>query len=178
MSQTHREGMENMLKKLKKVMFVVIAAITLSTGFATIAPKEASAHWADPQMNWAIRNNIVRFDMREGPAYRKDVWIMMANYQTKKLTFSYEDARQHVISQGISDGSRGDDRITRDEMVGTLFQYHFKSPAWSPKGGFTNSMAWGTDKGIYDGSRRNDFANRAEVITMMYKYTKYYSYIR
>ncbi|EPC8420797.1 hypothetical protein ACR3AO_003420 [Bacillus wiedmannii] len=39
-----------MLKKLKKVMFVAIAAITLSTGFATIAPKEASAHWADQEI--------------------------------------------------------------------------------------------------------------------------------
>ncbi|EJQ49866.1 hypothetical protein SAMN04487767_103212 [Bacillus wiedmannii] len=159
-----------MLKKLKKVMFVVIAAITLSTGFATIAPKEASAHWADPQMDWAIRNYVIKFDMRDSPAYRKDFWIMIANYSQRRYN-SYDEARQYVINRGISDGSRGADRITRHEAVAMLYQKRFNSPAWSPKGGFSNSIAWGTGQGIYDGSRGNDFATRAEVITMLYKYT-------
>ncbi|MED3397887.1 protein phosphatase 2C, partial [Bacillus wiedmannii] len=43
-----------MLKKIKKFMVVVAAAVMLSAGFATVAPKEASAHWADTQMNWAF----------------------------------------------------------------------------------------------------------------------------
>lgn len=162
--------MEKMLKKLKKIVVVAAAAVTLSAGFATVAPKEASAHWADPQMRWAISNYVVKFDMRDSPAYRKDVWIMIANY-SKKRYHTYEEARQFVMNRGISDGSRGDDRITRNEMVGMLYQKRYNSPAWSPKGGFTNAIAWGTDKGIYDGSRGNDFATRAEVITMLYKYT-------
>ncbi|ENJ6138924.1 protein phosphatase 2C (plasmid) [Bacillus cereus] len=165
-----------MLKKLKKFMIVAAAAVTLSTGFATIAPKEASAHWADPQMYWAIRNYVIKFDMRESPAYRKDVWIMIANYSQRRYN-TYDEARQYVIRRGISDGSRGNDQITRNEMVGMLYQLHFHSPSWSPKGGFTNAIAWGTDKGIYDGSRGNDPAKRAEVVTMLYNYTKYYSYI-
>ncbi|PDY49812.1 protein phosphatase 2C, partial [Bacillus cereus] len=59
-----------MLKKLKKVMVVAIAAITLSTGFATIAPKEASAHWADQEIDWAFRKGIMRNDYRNSPALR------------------------------------------------------------------------------------------------------------
>ncbi|MRC32365.1 protein phosphatase 2C, partial [Bacillus thuringiensis] len=48
-----------MLKKLKKFMIVAAAAVMLSAGFATVAPKEASSHWAYNQMNWAMRKGII-----------------------------------------------------------------------------------------------------------------------
>ncbi|PGC34644.1 protein phosphatase 2C [Bacillus toyonensis] len=160
-----------MLKKLKKVIVVAIAAITLSTGFATIAPKEASAHWADQEIDWAFRKGIMRNDYRDSPALRQDVWMMVSRFNGHWVK-NYDEARQYMMSRGYSDGTRGGSYITRNEMIATLYAVRFNTKAWTPNGGFSNSIAWGTDKGLYDGSRGNDAATRAEAATMLYRYNK------
>ncbi|MRD34555.1 protein phosphatase 2C [Bacillus thuringiensis] len=161
-----------MLKKLKKFMVVAAAAVMLSAGFATVAPKEASAHWADNAITWVFGKGYAQSDYRHKPAIRQDVWVMLSRY-TGNWVKSPEEARQVVIRQGISDGSRPNAQITRNEMVGMLYQYHFNSPAWDSRGGFSNAIAWG-ENGIFDGSRGNEVATRGEVFVMLYNYAKKY----
>ncbi|MED3398246.1 protein phosphatase 2C, partial [Bacillus wiedmannii] len=76
--------------------------------------------------------------------------------------------RQFLGYLDVTDGTRGTNWVTRDEMAGMLYQYRLKSPAWSPETGFHNSNNWAKSAGIFDGSRGNDFATRAEVVSMIY----------
>ncbi|OWW09718.1 protein phosphatase 2C [Bacillus sp. MB353a] len=168
--------MEKMLKKLKRFMVVAAAAVTLSVGFATFAPKEASAHWADKQMNWAMSEGYLKSDMRDSLATRQDAWLILSRYYGGKRDFSYEQARQFVIRNGISDGSRGTNWITRNEMVGMLYQKYNWTKAWTPEGGFSKANAWGKARGLFDGTRGNDFATRAEVITILYRHEFFWLY--
>ncbi|KAA0795171.1 protein phosphatase 2C [Bacillus wiedmannii] len=154
-----------MLKKLKKVMFVAIAAITLSTGFATIAPKEASAHWADQEIDWAFRKGIMRNDYRDSPALRQDVWIMVSRFNGRWVK-NYDEARQYMMSRGYSDGTRGGSYMT------TLFAVRFNTKVWNPTTGFSKAIAWGEDFGIYTNTRGNDAVTRAEAATMLYRFNK------
>ncbi|EJR83986.1 MULTISPECIES: hypothetical protein [Bacillus cereus group] len=160
-----------MLKKLKKTMVVAAAAVTLSTGFATVAPQEAqAAHWADLDMRWAFKNGIVTADLRDNLATRQDAWLMI--YRDRKQASpgdGYAQARAYVIKRHFSDGSRGTDWITRNEMIGMLYQGLGNGPAWNSKYGFSRARQWGIDNGFYDGSRGNDFATRAEIIAMLHR---------
>lgn len=160
--------MESMLKKLKKFMIVASAAIMLSAGFATVAPKEASAHWAENKMNWAMRNGIITSYNPDNLATRQDMWLMIIRYgHGKSGYFNYEDARSYVIKYGISDGSRGTNWITRSEAAAMVSQIKYDS-VWYPEEGFYYSDLRAKAMGIFDGTRGNDFATRAEVVTMLY----------
>ncbi|PFQ62901.1 protein phosphatase 2C [Bacillus cereus] len=161
-----------MLKKLKKIMVVAAAAVMLSAGFATVAPKEASAHWADNAITWVFGKGYAQSDYRHKPAIRQDVWVMLARFNGYWVK-SPDEARQVVIRLGISDGSRPYAQITRNEMVGMLYQDHFHQPAWDSRGGFSNAIAWG-ENGIFDGSRGNEIATRGEVFVMLYNFAKKY----
>ncbi|MGK3615014.1 protein phosphatase 2C [Bacillus cereus] len=156
-----------MLKKLRKFMVIAAAAVMLSAGFATVAPKEASAHWADTQMNWAFNKGIITADLRDGLATRQDVWIMIARWDGNYVG-NYEKARQYVVRNGISDGTRGTNWVTRNETVAMLYNYFYGNGGWTPNKGFGNAFSWGRTVGVYDGSRGNDAATRAEVVTMIY----------
>ncbi|MGM2415624.1 protein phosphatase 2C [Bacillus cereus group sp. BceL062] len=157
-----------MLKKLKKIMVVAAAAVMLSAGFATVAPKEASAHWSDTQMNWAMRNGIITAYMADSLATRQDMWLMITRYNHGgAVNVSYDDARRHVINNGISDGSRGTNWITRSEAAAMVSQMRHYS-MWSSENGFYFSDLRAKQLGIFDGTRGNDFATRAEVVTMLY----------
>ncbi|MGH0424235.1 protein phosphatase 2C [Bacillus pretiosus] len=163
-----------MLKKFKRFMVVAAAAVMLSAGFATFAPKEASAHWADTQMDWAKKHKIITADLRDSYATRKDSWLMLARYFSN-TNFSYEGARRHVMSRGLyplTDGTRGNDLITRNEFVAMLYNQENFGGAWDPELGFERSRAWGARYSIFDGKRGNDFATRAEVISMLYNACK------
>ncbi|PEM80127.1 protein phosphatase 2C [Bacillus toyonensis] len=164
-----------MLKKLKKTMVVAAAAVMLSAGFATVAPKEASAHWADNAITWVFGKGYAQSDYRYKPAIRQDVWVMLARYNGYWVK-SPDEARQVMIRRGISDGSRPYAQITRNEMVGMLYQLHFHKPAWDPRAGFNNANVWGESNGIFDGSRGNEIATRGEVFVMLYNYAKKYNY--
>ncbi|SLK20510.1 protein phosphatase 2C [Bacillus toyonensis] len=160
-----------MLKKLKKFMIVAAAAVMLSAGFATAAPKEAhAAHWADKQMNWAFSHGYISADLRDNYATRQDAWLIMARWAHQGLFWGgYEDARKFVVNDHISDGTRGTNWVTRNEMAAMI--YNHTSPdqsGWTPNGGFEEAIKWGRFFGIYDGSRGNDPATRAEVVTMLY----------
>ncbi|HDR3908580.1 protein phosphatase 2C [Bacillus toyonensis] len=156
-----------MLKKLKKIMVVAAAAVMLSAGFATVAPKEASAHWADTQMNWAMKYKIITSDSRDSYATRQDTWLMLSRYLVKN-NYSYAGARNYLMSGGLTDGTRGTDRVTRNEVVAMLYQRCNWGPAWDSELGFERSRAWGARYSIFDGKRGNDFATRAEVVSMLY----------
>ncbi|PEI84683.1 protein phosphatase 2C [Bacillus toyonensis] len=159
-----------MLKKLKKIMVVAAAVVTLSAGFATVAPKEASAHWADPQMNWAMKHKIITADMRDSLATRQDYWLMLSRYMWKP-NLSYAEARSYLMSSGsypMTDGTRGTNWVTRNEVVGTMYNKYNYGGAWQPGIGFEWSRAWGARYGIFDGKRGDEWATRAEVVTMIY----------
>ncbi|USK99911.1 protein phosphatase 2C [Bacillus tropicus] len=157
-----------MLKKLKKVIIIAAAAVMLSAGFATAAPNEAhAAHWADNQMNWAFNKGIITADLRDSLATRQDVWIMIARWDGNYVG-NYEKARQYVVRNGISDGTRGTNWVTRNETVAMLYNYFYGSGGWNPNKGFGDAFSWGRTVGVYDGSRGNDAATRAEVVTMIY----------
>ncbi|MDO8161671.1 protein phosphatase 2C [Bacillus toyonensis] len=157
-----------MLKKIKKFMVVAAAAVMLSAGFATVAPKEASAHWADNQMNWAKKTGIITADLRDSLATRQDMWLMSMRFVYKTSgDFTYEDARSYAIRYGISDGTRGTNWITRSEAAAMVYQIRYDS-VWNPTDGFYYSDRRAKAKGIFDGTRGNDFATRAEVVTMLY----------
>ncbi|WP_088312213.1 protein phosphatase 2C [Bacillus cereus] len=160
-----------MLKKLKKVIIIAAAAVMLSAGFATAAPNEAhAAHWADKQMKWALSYGYVRADLRDNYATRQDAWLIMARWAHQGYFMgSYEDARKFVVKDRISDGTRGTNWVTRNEMAAMI--YNYTSPnqgGWTPNGGFEEAIKWGRFFGIYDGTRGNDPATRAEVVTMLY----------
>ncbi len=89
----------------------------LSAGFATVAPKEASAHWADNQMNWAMRKGIITSYNPDNLATRQDMWLMM----TRDILgwsgdFGYDYARYTLMGPHITDGTRGSDWVTRSEI--------------------------------------------------------------
>lgn len=153
-------------------MIVAAAAVTLSTGFATVAPQEAqAAHWADLDMRWAFKNGIVTADLRDNLATRQEAWLMIYRYRMGESMpgKGYADARAYVISRHFSDGSRGTDWITRNEMIGMLYQGLGNGSAWDSKYGFSRVRQWGMNHGFYDGSRGNDFATRAEIISMLHR---------
>ncbi|WP_242248933.1 protein phosphatase 2C [Bacillus cereus group sp. BfR-BA-01523] len=161
-----------MLNKLKKFMVITAAAVMLSAGFATAAPKEAhAAHWADQEMRWAFYHGIVTADLRDNLATRQDAWLMIfrANNEGRTAGKGYNEARNWVISKGYSDGSRGTNWITRDELVGMFYQGLGNGNSWSSTNGFKNSRNWGIRWDYYDGSRGNDFATRAEVISILHR---------
>ncbi|MBE5106488.1 protein phosphatase 2C [Bacillus thuringiensis] len=163
-----------MLKKLKKIMVVAAAAVMLSAGFATVAPKEASAHWADEHMNWAREKGYITSDMRDSLATRQDAWLIFTRYIKKSRGYDYNSARKFLMSRGISDGTRGTNWITRDEMMGMIYAKDTGRKAWNPSNGFGNARSFGIDRFIYDGSRGSDFATRAEIVTMIYNYDVYF----
>nr|WP_157405308.1 protein phosphatase 2C [Bacillus cereus] len=163
--------MEKMLKKLKKFMVVAAAAVMLSAGFATVAPKEAyAAHWADDQMNWAKSKGYITSDMRDSLATRQDSWLIFTRYIKKSRGYDYNSARKLLMSRGISDGTRGTSWITRDEMMGMIYARDTGYKAWNPSNGFENARNFGISRFIYDGSRGNAFATRAEIVTMIFNY--------
>ncbi|WP_208731379.1 protein phosphatase 2C [Bacillus sp. COPE52] len=157
--------MEKMFKKTKKFMVVAAAAVMLSAGFATVAPNEAhAAHWADKQMNWAKKTGIITVDLRDSLTTRQDTWVMIARMELHSGV-SLAQARNYVMNDGISDGTRGTDRITRIEAVAMMNKVAgYGRAKWDPAG--TNWL--GKEIGIYDGTRDNDYATRAEVVTMLY----------
>ncbi|MFA2568047.1 protein phosphatase 2C [Bacillus wiedmannii] len=165
-----------MLKKIKKFIVVAATAAILFTGFATIAPKEASAHWADDAATWVFRKGYAQTDLRNSPAIRQDTWVMLSRLKGYWVK-SPEEARATLMRLGVSDGSRPTSPITRYEMVGMLYTDHFQVPSWSPNGGFSNAIAWGESNGIFTDTRGNEVATRGEVFVMLYNYTKRYSYI-
>ncbi|PHG12296.1 protein phosphatase 2C [Bacillus toyonensis] len=161
--------MENMLKKLKKFMIVAAAAVTLSVGFATFAPKEASAHWADPQINWALQNKIITADMRDSLATRQDMWLMMMRKEWKYHSdYNFNSAQAFVVVHGYSDGSRGTNWVTRSEAAAMASSLAGYMKLWNPATGFSGSDRRAKKLGIFDGTRGNEFATRAEVVTMIY----------
>ncbi|MDO8159843.1 protein phosphatase 2C [Bacillus toyonensis] len=157
-----------MLKKIKKFMVVVAAAVMLSAGFATVAPKEASAHWADSKMNWAMRKGIITAYMPDNLATRQDMWLMILRYRHGGSgDYNYNDAQSFVIQMDISDGSRGTNWITRSEAAAMILQMQYRN-MWSPIDGFAYSDYKAKQFGIFDGTRGSEFATRAEVVTMLY----------
>ncbi|WP_242248931.1 protein phosphatase 2C [Bacillus cereus group sp. BfR-BA-01523] len=161
--------MENMLKKLKKFMIVAAAAVMLSVGFATVAPQEASAHWADPEMNWAMNRGYITADLRDSLATRQDMWLIITRVDTRSSGYSYNTARNYVINQGISDGSRGTNWITRSEAAAMVLNMRYQNIKWDPEVGFYDTDRYAKFFGFFDGTRGNDFATRAEVISMLFR---------
>ncbi|PEN45033.1 protein phosphatase 2C [Bacillus wiedmannii] len=161
--------MEKMFKKIKKFMIVAAAAVTLSVGFTTLAPKEASAHWADAQITWALQNKIITVDMRDSLASRQEMWLMMMRQEWKyDSSYNYDSARDFVIIHGYSDGSRGANWVTRSEAAAMTLSFAGYKSYWDPKFGFEQSDRQAKRMGIFDGTRGNEFATRAEVIAMLY----------
>lgn len=158
--------MEKMLKKLKKFMFVVAAAVMFSAGFATIAPKEASAHWADGAMDWGLRNGYITADLRDNYATRQDTWLILTRIATDHSGGStYDSARKYVMKYKISDGSNPQNYVTRFQVVQMLHRHTYKSIHFASAD--YQALEWAVNKGIYDGTRNGDPATRAEVMTMM-----------
>ncbi|KPU55610.1 hypothetical protein [Bacillus wiedmannii] len=164
--------MEQMLNKLKKFMVVTAAAVMLSTGFATAAPSEVhAAHWADKQMNWAFKREIITADLRDNLATRQDTWLMVTRTVLGgKFNIDYDSAREYAITMGISDGSRGTNWVTRSEAAAMVLHMHgyYQDIQWDPKWGYVYVDYEAEGLGIFDGTRGNDFATRAEVVAMIY----------
>ncbi|WP_142313388.1 protein phosphatase 2C, partial [Bacillus toyonensis] len=151
------------------------AAVMLSVGFATAAPNEAhAAHWADKQMQWGLNNGYIRADLRDNYATRQDAWLILARWaQRGYFMGNYEDARKYVLKHRMSDGTRGTEWVTRNEMVAMIYNYTARDhDGWTSHGGFAEAIRWGRLMGVYDGTRGNDAATRAEVITMLYNYRR------
>ncbi|MGX5472627.1 protein phosphatase 2C [Bacillus toyonensis] len=159
-----------MLQKLKKIVVVAAAAVMLSAGFATIAPKEASAHWADNNMKWALARGYITVDLRDSLATRQDAWLIFTRSLRKSSGYNYESARNYLMSRGITDGTRGTNWVTRDEMMGMIYARATGNKAWNPNNGFGDARAFGVYSRIYDGTRGSNFATRAEVVTMIRNY--------
>ncbi|WP_313954400.1 protein phosphatase 2C [Bacillus cereus group sp. BfR-BA-01523] len=161
------EGMDKMLKKLKKFIVVAAAAIMLSAGFATAAPTEAQARsWSDPGIDWGLSKGYITVDMRDSLATRQDMWLIITRIKNKSRGYDYNSARRYVMSYGISDGLRGSNWITRNEAVAMIFQTKYNGAYQS---GWQNSTDWGRGSGVYDGTRGNDFATRGEIMQMLWK---------
>nr|WP_088312211.1 protein phosphatase 2C [Bacillus cereus] len=156
-----------MLKKLKKIMVVVAAAVMLSAGFATVAPKEASAHWADGAMDWGLRNGYITADFRDSYATRQDTWLIITRVANDLSGgSSYAASRNYVMNRKISDGSYPEAYVLRDDVVTML--YRASRPPTNPMGiNDWQAGSWGIQKGIYDGRRMLSPATRAEVMTMI-----------
>ncbi|SCC46119.1 Uncharacterized protein BC05F1_03829 [Bacillus wiedmannii] len=163
-----------MLKKLKKFMIVAAAAVMLSAGFATVAPKEASAHWADSNMEWAFGAKIITTDQRDSLATRSDAWVMinriilvnnMDSLWPSGIPYYPFQAQGFVLRNGISDGTRETNWVTRQEVAAML--YNVQHPFGASN--FDKVNNWALSNNIYDLSRKNDFATRAEVVTMIRK---------
>ncbi|MGK3616508.1 protein phosphatase 2C [Bacillus cereus] len=155
-----------MLKKIKKIMVVVAAAIMLSAGFATIAPKEASAHWADGAMDWGLRNGYITADLRDNYATRQDTWLILTRITTDHSGGStYDAARKYVMSNKISDGTNPQNYVTRFQVIQMISRTKYHSYFLGT--GDNLALEWAVKKGIYDGTRNGDPATRAEVMTMM-----------
>ncbi|WP_412678194.1 protein phosphatase 2C [Bacillus wiedmannii] len=163
--------MEKMFKKIKKFMIIAAAAVMLSVGFATVAPKEASAHWADTQMNWAMDNGYIKSDNRDSYLTRQETWLVLSRYHQKRPQWpnskplnTYEQGRQYVMYEGISDGLRGTDTITRNEVAVMLVHFLY------PKADYNRSIQAAKNWGLYDGTRGTSYATKAEIVTMMHNF--------
>ncbi|MFP3379695.1 protein phosphatase 2C [Bacillus sp. SIMBA_069] len=156
-----------MLNKLKKFMVVTAAAVMLSTGFATVAPKEAhAAHWADDVMEWAMVRSYILVDMRDSLATRQDMWLILTRAKNRSAGYNYESARDFVKNSRISDGTRGTNWVTRDEAATMALQAMGYYNIYHPSFNFTRTF--GIKHYIYDGTRGDEFATRAEVVSMIY----------
>ncbi|UFI00682.1 protein phosphatase 2C [Bacillus toyonensis] len=154
-----------MLKKFKKFMIVAAAAVMLSAGFATAAPNEAhAAHWADDHMNWAMRYGYITSDLRDSYATRQDTWLIMTRVIFERGGLDYNYARSYVINHGISDGTRGTNWVTRQEVAAMIYNNHH-----SDRPGFAATNAYAVKWYIFDGTRPTEPATRAEVVTMLHK---------
>ncbi|WIG23697.1 protein phosphatase 2C [Bacillus anthracis] len=160
-----------MLKKLKRFMVVAAAAVMLSAGFATVAPKEASAHWADNNMNWAMNNGYIKSDNRDSYLTRQETWLVLGRYHQKRPQWpnskplnTYEQGRQYAMHERFSDGSRGTDYITRDEVAVMLVRFLYLNLDY--KRAVQAAKNWG----LYDGSRGSSYATKAEIVTMMHNF--------
>ncbi|WP_336992935.1 protein phosphatase 2C [Bacillus toyonensis] len=157
-----------MLKKLKKIMVVAAAAVMLSAGFATIAPKEASAHWADTQMNWALNNGYLTADLRDNLATRQDAWLIMGRVWQDYPDFTMKGAHNLASQLRVAEDGRPTNWVTREEMGSFLYSFRYLAYTNKPWPGFPTTTTWAVGNGIYDGSRPQAFATRAEVVTMIY----------
>ncbi|PFY21064.1 protein phosphatase 2C [Bacillus toyonensis] len=153
-----------MLKKLKKFMIVAAAAIMLSVGFATTAPNEAhAAHWADEHMNWAMGNGYITADLRDSYATRQDTWLIMTRVILERGGLDFNYGRSFVLTHGISDGTRGTNWVTRQEVAAMIYNY-----GHSDRPGFAATNAYAVKWRIFDGTRPTAPATRAEVVTMLH----------
>ncbi|AXK21506.1 protein phosphatase 2C [Bacillus sp. COPE52] len=161
--------MEKMLKRLKKIMVVAAAAVMLSAGFVTVAPKEAAAHWADPEMNWAMNRGYITADLRDSLATRQDMWLIITRVDNRSGGYNYNAARNYVINRGISDGTRGTNWITRSEAAAMVLRMKYQNIKWDPEVGFADTDRAAKSLGFFDGTRGNSFATRAEVVSMLFR---------
>ncbi|MED3398245.1 hypothetical protein [Bacillus wiedmannii] len=61
----------------------------------------------------------------------------------------YEDARKSVLANRISDGTRGTNWVTRNEMIAMIYNYTARDrDGWTPQGGFEETIRWGPPYGL------------------------------
>ncbi|MGG1289735.1 MULTISPECIES: protein phosphatase 2C [Bacillus cereus group] len=155
-----------MLKKLKKIMVVVAAAVMLSAGFATVAPKEASAHWADGAMDWGLRNGYITADLRDNYATRQDTWLIITRVANDLSGgSSYAASRNYVMNRKISDGSNPQAYVTREQVYTMLYRVAYPNAYGTMED--HKALGWAVKNRITTDGRRADFATRAEVMTMI-----------
>jgi len=154
-----------MLKSLKKILVVAATTIMLFTGFATVAPRDASAHWADGAMDWGLRNGYITADLRDNYATRQDTWLIITRVANNLSGgSSYDASHKYVTSRKISDGLNPEAYVTREQVYTMLYRV-----AYPDSYGTTDykALAWAVKNRITTDGRRADFATRAEVMTMI-----------
>ncbi|MGU3355155.1 protein phosphatase 2C [Bacillus sp. M5A3_1b] len=152
-------------------MVVVAAAVMLSAGFATVAPKEASAHWADGAMDWGLRNGYITADLRDSYATRQDTWLIITRVANDLSGgSSYTASRNYVMNRKISDGSNPQAYVTRGQVCQML--YRAAHPGAYGTIDDHGAYSWARAKKIVQeadgrGARVAEAATRAEVMTMI-----------
>lgn len=120
---------------------------------------------------------------------REMLWTVLGRMSGAELTGSgvFEQARQWVMTNGVSDGTNGGDTITREQMVTMLYRYAGSpsvngnlsgyADASTVSGYAADAMAWAVGSGIISGTSATTLspqgsATRAQVATILMRFVE------
>lgn len=171
-------------------------------GKYTLEPSDApftdvDGHWAKEAIAFSSSRELVRgmteehFDP-ERPASRAMVFTLLARLEGESLPPSpgewYDGAVDWAMSRGLTDGTRPQGAVKREELVTLLWRWAGKPAAKRELKGFTDlwsvspyarePLAWATENGILTGRMNASIdpaagATRAETAVILQRFVTY-----